>query len=703
MADKRELQLVLKLKNELSTQLSKVNSSVSKLRSSVGTLGGVIAGAFTIRAVKDFAQASVEAANTQAISESKLANAISNVRGAREGDFEALKQQAAALQQVTAIGDEQIINQQALLATFQLTGDEIGELLPRILDMGAANAKTGELTADLQGATLAVGKAITSGIGILSRYGVAMTQAQVEAFDLADQTEKVSILTEILDDNFKGAAETIGNTFAGRVQRAKNNLGDLQEEVGFALMPTLESLIMGVDGATNSLNQKSDSLANLSKFIFQATHFIIGLSKGAGGAIVTAGIFAKEMFNLGKVAVAAFMDIGNAADQIFAGLRQGVAGIVKAMRGDFSGALESFKSVNIDVFQSTSDAYRQFTQDSQINSAVTKSIWEDVGASFNRAFNLEGFQPVERAAVNAYRTLQHGAQDTGAELDGTGKEVEKLKEEYVDFEDEASSSLRKLRDEHTKNLSSIREDIAATQAEIDDLNRAFSKDRSSDTQTVAEEVIATEERIADLQQQLSESTNADRRKELQDRLSAEQAALQANAGFIQSIEGAVTKARRRASLTDLERAVEDFEARRAIAQQEFNEKMTRLQTELEASQAKEQQEIASFALKESVIEELQKSATERHEALAERNFEITKNQIEAEIQLYQRLADAIAEVRGGTSSQLRGVSDIQQGSVNNVNVTLNAAGGTDTQNRDLAQQVTKEIMSRLKINTRVPI
>jgi len=232
--NKQELQVVLSLKDQMTSSLKGAKNELSNFEKTISTVGKALVGAFAISKIASFAQESLKAASDQQLANEKLASAISNVMGARDGDYEALIKQASALQSVTAIADEEITNNQALLATFQLNGQAIQELIPRILDMGAANAKTGELTADLHGATLAIGKAMTSGVGILSRYGVAMTDAQREAFDLANGQDKVRILTEILDDNFKGAAETVGKTFAGRVEQLRNSLGDLKEDIGFA-------------------------------------------------------------------------------------------------------------------------------------------------------------------------------------------------------------------------------------------------------------------------------------------------------------------------------------------------------------------------------------------------------------------------------------------------------------------------------------
>lgn len=180
-------------------------------------------------------------------------NVLTSFRGLEKGTEEfdielarstkLLTEQAAALQKVTTFGDEEIISAQALAGTFALDADAIAQLTPRILDMAASLEKAGGTGADLESITIAIGKSMTTGVGALSRYGVVISEAAKAAFNLADEQGKLDIITQELDKNFKGIAETVGLTAAGKIAQMNNAIGDLQETIGAALAEALVPFI----------------------------------------------------------------------------------------------------------------------------------------------------------------------------------------------------------------------------------------------------------------------------------------------------------------------------------------------------------------------------------------------------------------------------------------------------------------------------
>ena len=100
--------------------------SVAKWGASLkGVLIGLGALVATLGVVMIKLKKYVKLAGIQELAETKLAESIANVKKAREGDVDMLVKQASALSNVTAIGDEEILTFQALLGTFQLTGDQI--------------------------------------------------------------------------------------------------------------------------------------------------------------------------------------------------------------------------------------------------------------------------------------------------------------------------------------------------------------------------------------------------------------------------------------------------------------------------------------------------------------------------------------------------------------------------------------------------
>lgn len=108
------------------------------------------------------------------------------------------------------------------------------------LDMSVA------LGVDLQGATIQIGKALNDpikGITALSRVGVSFTQKQKDTIKALVESGKTMeaqklILAE-LNKEFGGAAKAAGDTFTGKVERAKDAVGDLARDMGTLLLPAL--------------------------------------------------------------------------------------------------------------------------------------------------------------------------------------------------------------------------------------------------------------------------------------------------------------------------------------------------------------------------------------------------------------------------------------------------------------------------------
>ena len=126
-----------------------------------------------------------------------------------------------------------------MLLSFGEVGGAQGAALltPRLADVAAGiQSVTGEAT-DLNTVSTALGKALSTGAGALTRYGISLTDSQKAAFDAAEGLERVRLLSEILDSNFKGLAAATANPFV----QAENAIGDLKEALGNELRPELEN------------------------------------------------------------------------------------------------------------------------------------------------------------------------------------------------------------------------------------------------------------------------------------------------------------------------------------------------------------------------------------------------------------------------------------------------------------------------------
>ncbi|HUU55688.1 MAG TPA: hypothetical protein VMY87_12280 [Armatimonadota bacterium] len=167
---------------------------------------------------------SIAAFRTQEVAEAKLRSAI---RGTAQAiDQSRLEKLAADLQKVTTFGDEASIAMMAMLVSFNLTQDKVESLAPRIQNIAAF------MGIDMQSAAIAVGKAIAmNSATALNRFGVIIDEAAMKSGNFND-------ILQSIDRNTGPAAEELAKG-AGAAEQLKNEIGDLQESIGGALLPGL--------------------------------------------------------------------------------------------------------------------------------------------------------------------------------------------------------------------------------------------------------------------------------------------------------------------------------------------------------------------------------------------------------------------------------------------------------------------------------
>ena len=197
-------------------------------------LGGTIAS--IKKAVDAFAE--------QELAEKKLSSALGRTS-------QALLDQASALQQQTAFGDEAIIGVQSLIAAFTKDEEQIRQLTRTTLDLAAAKGMDLSAAADL------VAKSFGSSTNALSRYGI-------QAEGAAGSTERLTSLTNNAARLFGGQATAQAETMAGALSQAGNAAGDTAEVIGQLLEPLIIRSAKLFKGASEAVTAYLDSLHRLN-------------------------------------------------------------------------------------------------------------------------------------------------------------------------------------------------------------------------------------------------------------------------------------------------------------------------------------------------------------------------------------------------------------------------------------------------------
>ena len=252
-----------------SKAVKETKGEIDKFGEKLVSIGERIAAAFAIHQVIAFGVASVKAFQEAEKNAHLLQSAVS-VNGGLQSDFEELIKQSERLQQTTIFSDDKIQQVQTAALQFGLTRNQVEKLLPVITDFASA---TGQ---DLQSALDGVLQGI-NGMGRgLKIYGVGIDEAGTRESRLAD-------ITDQLTKKFAGQAQVVGETAFGATEKYKNQLDDLQEQIGKNLQPILLStldIFNDFIGGINLLVQAGADLVDSDKSILNPANWF-GAADGA--------------------------------------------------------------------------------------------------------------------------------------------------------------------------------------------------------------------------------------------------------------------------------------------------------------------------------------------------------------------------------------------------------------------------------------
>lgn len=206
----------------LTRGLSQARQNLNVFSQSAKMLGPIVAGAFSINAIKNFTQASLQAYDVQIQAEKGLLTAL----GGREDVQARLMRQASEIQSRTTFGDEDLIAQQKYLAALKLSEKQIRDTIEASIQLSAATGIT------LDSAVKNLAK--TYG-GLTGELGELLPQLKTLTADQLKSGEAISLVNR----DFKGFAETAATEGLGAVKQLENAWGDVKEEFGKWSAPTL--------------------------------------------------------------------------------------------------------------------------------------------------------------------------------------------------------------------------------------------------------------------------------------------------------------------------------------------------------------------------------------------------------------------------------------------------------------------------------
>ena len=227
---------------EFTSKMRKASSSFKKMGKNIQKAGKTMSMSLTAP-LTAFAAASIKAFDTQAKSEAKLMTALKGNKKA----FDNLTKSATAFQNVSTFGDEEIIAQQAYLASLGLTESEINKVISASMDLASGTGQTLEFGVKNLAKTFG---GLTGELGESIPALKNLTKEQLMAGDAVD----------VVAEQFKGQAQAAAKAGAGGLKQLSNRFGDLMEKIGEMLIPLLNQLVSWVDQSITAWNNLDEGL-----------------------------------------------------------------------------------------------------------------------------------------------------------------------------------------------------------------------------------------------------------------------------------------------------------------------------------------------------------------------------------------------------------------------------------------------------------
>lgn len=213
---------------------SKIKSAGRSITTSVSVYGmaGVYAGAKLI-----------EMSEQQAQAEQKLSEIYKSRMGVGKQAVKSTLELASAQQKAGVVGDEVQIAAAQQLATYAKYPGTVNTMLPALNDLLVQQKGLNGTQEDATQLANLFGKAMMGQTGALKRAGISFTEAQEEVLKYGTEEEKAAMIAQVVQQNVGNMNEEFAKTDAGKIQQAKNELGDMGEQIGAILLPAVADLV----------------------------------------------------------------------------------------------------------------------------------------------------------------------------------------------------------------------------------------------------------------------------------------------------------------------------------------------------------------------------------------------------------------------------------------------------------------------------
>ena len=674
-----ELKLLLQLKDDMSNNLRKADDSVNSFKRSVKNVAGIVGGAFAVAEIKRFGQELLNASKDAEETRNKFNQVFGN-----------LNQQAKKFTNDLArsVGRSTIQIKEGI-TTFQSFAVGLGFGRKKALKMSKAlqtmsidfasfnNISDGE-------AQRRFISAMSGSAEVLDKFGINIKAAALEqellnmgideGVNQASEMQKAQarlnvIMESMTEQGALGDAVRTSEAYANKLKRLDGKVKDLKASVGDQLKPAMTTL---VDASINAIGaaegQKTQSslladtlnrLANIAVGLGKSFNLIINLMKNVTDAFVQSG---KAFFTFAEGVLSA-----TNGDIIPAG-----QAIARVLKGDVQGAMEAVKKTSFPLQQFKSDLNSAMAASRNISTGLVKDF-DNIVNQFENMGDSSGknSQQVKKNTQKQINSIKKLLGELNGELDKNSKNQEKnskktekttkknvknlknMVQAYRELEKDGRQSIKNLAKEHSENIDRINGEIDDLNKKINEAQENFSETKTTERQGVAKEIIEAEKNIQSLKDELKQTDDDAEEERIRAKLKKQQQAFKDTAKLRERLSEEVAEARRRANLTELERAVEDFNKRIQAARKKKQKRIKELKAERRALQQEKKKEKKIFQKQREKIEKIVNQSRKRLKKNLQKASEFRKKTIKAEIDLFDQLGKTMDKIADASAENLK--------------------------------------------------
>ena len=207
---------------------------------------------FSVAVVKGQIQKALEEFSNQYNAEVQLGVVMKNA-GMDQKAFDAIRDRASALESKTTFGGDTFVAGAAELGTYLKDPEALSAAMGTLANYAAGMGGPSVDQSQMVEYATQLGKALDGTYDGLKKKGFELTEAQQKIIETGTDMEKVAVINDVINQSWKGLAESYANTPTGKIEQFKNKIGQLYEAAGQKLVGGVMRLLTAVTNLLDTL------------------------------------------------------------------------------------------------------------------------------------------------------------------------------------------------------------------------------------------------------------------------------------------------------------------------------------------------------------------------------------------------------------------------------------------------------------------